>query len=675
MWMHCANINRQKEASLTPIAREVHIAGARRSLRVKPLGLALASGIALWLLPQSSFAQGGFPMNGGSSMASQPQAQPQTAQAGMSAPANGMFESNTFLEMANRVFDPSSDSMDFENGSFEWKGKRFNLSEQRAFRSRFERFLLASPTEEETQYAKLMSDIIERLAVSNDNSDDAILDTWQLLFRASRFELDGGNSTIVANQVFNAWRIRKESRGVSMDQRELQQLRKYQQEVVANRAMALQSIREKRLRETSLGQRDDSESSANSSETLTSEAAFRMLDLAETEAKILALETQSAMTGLQAKLQFQSQIVSFMIQRRFEHALVLAGFYQSIFKGSHQALEVGKEQLQEFLPGSDLSFTVDSMTFIAREAINDVNKGVDAVNAAYNEERNLIALERLQEVFFLGEYLTELNKIPTDQRRTMLDLYRALIEAGELAEAKDYDGVSELALSISDLAEDFPKNRVLSSVETAKSMSDMAVFAASQYRNLGDIDKARSELQTAIDIWPSNPAIREFQQETTKLATAGSQGVQIFDDLYKRMDRRGIYERRMDLGFALAEDTQRRPLLMEVVEQVARIDLLVSQSQELVKQGEAYAAWELLVEAAKIDSSDGPMNQARAELAPRVADFVLQVDRAERQAEDGHHAGALAAYLAAQDIYPVSRLCRQGIQLETEALLAGLRAQ
>ena len=476
---------------------------------------------------------------------------PQPAQASASAPAGGMFESNTFLEMANRVFDPSSDSMDFENGSFEWKGKSFNLSEQRAFRSRFERFLLASPTEEEAQYAQLMADIIDRLSVSNNNSDDAILDTWELLFRASRFDLDGGNSTIVANQVFNAWRIRKESRGVNMTQRELSQVRQFQQEVVANRAMALKNIRDKRLRESSNRQGDEGEAVSDGIESITSEAAFRMLDLAETEARIIALETQSAMTGLQAKLQFQSQIVSFMLQRRFEHALVLAGFYQSIFKGSHQSLEVGKDQLQEFLPGSDLAFTVDSMTFIAREAINDVNMGVDAVNYAYEENRNLIALERLQEVFFLGEYLTELNKIPANQRRHLLELNRGLIEAGELAESKDYIGVSELADEIYKLAEDFPKNRVLSAVETAKSMSDMAVFAASQYRNLGDIDKSRSELQTAIEIWPSNPAIREFQQETTKLATAGSQGVQIFDDLYKRMDRRGIYERRMDLGLSL----------------------------------------------------------------------------------------------------------------------------
>ncbi|MFU8848773.1 MAG: hypothetical protein ACNA77_08665 [Opitutales bacterium] len=576
--------------------------------------------------------------------------------------------------MANRIFDPSSDSMDFENGSFNWKGKSFNMMEQRAFRSRFERFLLSSPSEEEEQYASLIRDILNRLSVANNNTDDAILDTWELLFRASDFDIDGGNSTIVANQVFNAWRVRKESRGVSLSQKELEDMRKYQQEVVANRTQMADRLREQRMREAQRAGASEQEAAAEAgSLTLLSEASFRVQDLAETEAKILALEAEAASTGLQAKLQFQSQIVSFLMQRRFEHALVLSGFYQWLFKGSHQRLEVGKSQLEQLLPGSDLTYTVDSMSFIAREAINDVSGGVDAVNAAYREGRTMLALERLQEVFFLGEYLIDLNKIPADQRRHLLDLYRQLIEAGDLADSKDYAGLTDLVERIAPLAKDFPLSRALSGIETAKSMSDMAVFAASQYRNLGQIDNARAELSQAIDIWPSNPAIREFQMETTKLATAGSQGVKIFDDLYARNDRRGIYERRMQLGFALADDAERQPLLLDVVDQVARIDLLVRQSQELVKQGEAYAAWELLNEASKIDGSDGPMNQARAELAPRVSNFVMQVDRAKRQAEEGQHAAALAAYLAAQDIYPASKICRVGVAREAAALMDGLR--
>ena len=74
--------------------------------------------ISFGLLALASFAsaQGGLPTSGVTPM-------PQAAQASASAPAGGMFESKTFLEMANRVFDPSSDSLDFENGSFEWKGR------------------------------------------------------------------------------------------------------------------------------------------------------------------------------------------------------------------------------------------------------------------------------------------------------------------------------------------------------------------------------------------------------------------------------------------------------------------------------------------------------------------------------------------------------------------------
>jgi len=618
---------------------------------------------AFWLFGASVVCgQGGAPSSGGS--VSQP------AQAGISGPTGGMFESNTFLEMANRVFDPNSDSMDFEEGSYVWKGRSFNLSDQRAFRSRFERFLLASPSDNEAQYARLMDDIMSQLSVLNDNNDETILQTWRMLFRAAEFDADGGNSVIVANQVFNAWRIRKETRGTVLSQKELEDLREYQQEVVANRSAALQRLKEKRQRETATegeeggGDEDDSQ--------LPSEAAFRALDLAETEARIAALETQAVTTGLQAKLQFQSQIVAFTVQRRFQHALILSSFYQLLFKGSQQQLEVGKDQLTEFLPNSDLSFTVDTLSFVAREAINDVQSGVEAVNAAYTEDRKLIALERLQETFFLGEYLPSMNRIPTSQRRELLDIYRGMQDARELAEAKDYDGVAETAEQLHAMAEDFPLSRVLAAVETAKSMSDMAVFAASQYRNLGNIDKAREELQRAIDIWPSNPSIRDFQQETTKLATSGAKGVQVFDDLYGRGDWRGIFERRMELGFALAEDPDRKPMLMEVIDRVSKIDLFIAQAKELMKQGENYAAWELLAQAAEIDPDDGPMNRARAELAPKVARFVGLVDKAATHAEKGRHAGALAAYLAAQDIYPASRICRIGIEASSDALMASM---
>ena len=135
-----------------------------------------------------------------------------------------------------------------------------------------------------------------------------------------------------------------------------------------------------------------------------------------------------------------------------------------------------------------------------------------------------------------------------------------MLEAQELANVKDYKGVRDDG-SLELLAQDFPAARMKASIDSAMSVSDMAVFAAAQYRNAGDIKSAREELANAIKIWPTNPSIRDFQTETNRLATASSHGVQIFDDLLKRGDRRGIYANRMELGFSLAHDDERKQKL------------------------------------------------------------------------------------------------------------------
>lgn len=52
----------------------------------------------------------------------------------------------------------------------------------------------------------------------------------------------------------------------------------------------------------------------------------------------------------------------------------------------------------------------------------------------------------------------------------------------------------------------------------------------------------------------------------------------------------------------------------------------------------------------------------------------VYLNRADRQLEAGQYAAALAAYLAAQDVYPASRLCREGIETTSAALMGALRA-
>lgn len=589
---------------------------------------------------------------------------------GFSSPSSGSFESQTFQMMAQKAFDPTSDSMDFQEGSFQWKGRSFQLANQRVFRAQFERFLLSSPAEEAGAYGKILQQVEDLLSVKNLPDDETLAQAWNLLFKASEYDHDGGNASIVANQVFNAWRIRQEMRGKAITENELQRVRSLQQEILVNRNRVVARLKEKKTKargKSSGVEGDDQQEFADNIGV--GEAHFRALDLEETEAKIALLESQAAATALQAKLQFQSQIVSFIMQRRFHHAQILASFYQLLFKGSQQKLEVGKEELNAFIPNSDLSFTVDSLLFMAREAVNDVRVGVDAVLTAESEGRRLIALERLQETFFLGEHLLELDRIPAQQRRAFLDLYRIMLEAQELANIKDYKGLRKMIESLETLAQDFPAGRMKASIDSAMSFSDMAVFAAAQYRNAGDIKSAREELANAIQVWPTNPTIRDFQTETNRLATASSQGVQIFDDLLKRGDRRGIYANRMELGFSLANDDERKQQLMQVVDVIARVDLLITQCEEMAKQGDHFAAWELIQLAYEADADDAPMNRMRAKLAPRVAKFVGLLDLAESAELASRYAAALNNYLIAQDIYPASRICRLGIERVSQSFL------
>lgn len=616
-------------------------------------------------------AQGYVPSN---TQTNKPQAQNSQMGYGFSSPSSGSFESETFQTMAQRAFDPTSDSMDFQEGNFQWKGRSFQLANQRVFRARFERFLLASPAAESVVYGQILQQVEDLLSVGNLPDYETLAQAWDLLFKASEYDQDGGNASIVANQVFNAWRIRQEMRGKAITEIELQRVRSLQQEIVANRNRVVERLKEQKVK-TSRGKGEKGEkANANVEQEVMGtqsgqEAYFRALDLAETEAKIALLESQAAATAIQAKLQFQSQIVSFIMQRRFHHAQILASFYQLLFKGSQQKLEVGKEELNAFIPNSDLSFTVDSLLFMAREAINDVRVGVDAVLTAESEGRRLIALERVQETFFLGEHLLELDRIPSQQRRAFLDLYRSMLEAQELANVKDYKGVRDMIGSLELLAQDFPAARMKASIDSAMSVSDMAVFAAAQYRNAGDIKSAREELANAIKIWPTNPSIRDFQTETNRLATASSQGVQIFDDLLKRGDRRGIYANRMELGFSLAHDDERKQKLMQVVDVIARVDLLIAQAEEMAKQGDHFAAWELIQLAYEADADDAPMNRTRAKLAPRVAKFVGLLDLAADDELASRYSAALNNYLIAQDIYPASRICRLGIERVSQLFL------
>ncbi len=594
-------------------------------------------------------------------------------------PSAGVFESQTAENLLRTVFEPGTDAIDFEDGSMNWKGKTFHLGNARFLRARFERYLASATFAEDVVYEEVLGKILALLSVqSEDRSDDPIFEAWSLLFAAADFEIDAGNSALIANQVHNAWRIRAEQSQTTLSVDELERVRRFQESIVANRARMLRDLErqeeERAQRQTSdRPQRRSAEDGRGSG--VATEADFRAADLAETRTRILALNTQMAATGVQAKLQFQSQILTFVLQRRFQHALIASAFYRKIFRGSAQQLEVGAREIQQFMPVSDFAPTIDSLEFIAREASHDARQGMRAVDALYEAGQRYQALERLQETFFLGEYLPSVIEFPAERRAVLLGLFRQMMELRDLLDVKDYQLAHEVVEQLRETAPDFPSARILSGIRTAERMSNLSVLAARQSMALGDFQNAEVMLERAAEIWPLNPAIQSFSVEMAGQANIATQAAQAFDQALERGDARAIYERRSELGVGLVQDPARSEQLRKIVERVAKIDVLIAQANEMQAQGNPYASWDLLREAQRIDGDDVGVARALSRVAPRVAAYAGLLEQAASEEAAGRLAVSLTHWLAAQDMYPGSRAGREGVERTSSLLMTELRTR
>ncbi|MCU0794013.1 MAG: hypothetical protein MUE42_14440 [Opitutaceae bacterium] len=683
---------------------------------MRPLSLprvcsVLAAGLAAGTLS----AQTPAPATAASSPAPAPAAAPATPAAPGAMPAS--LESNTLIQIIDKAFDTDSDSFNPEDGTLNYKGHTYNLGQMRVFRARFERYLAQPESIDNDVYRAILNEIFSLLSTRmGEAAGENTKKAWQLLYRASEYEADGGASLAVANQVFNAWRIRDERDALNVTQGELDRIRRQQQiavsfagdsmardgarnvtDVVNNTTSAAASAASNSSEQDSAstrininsdgsggasvggntGRRSGNSSGGGAGQIGTGRTEgegaisqlFRTRELAETEAKIRASETSAVLTGVQAKLQFQTALVNLFLQRRFQHCLIAASFYRYIFKGSAQQLEVGQKEIASFLPSSDLALTVDTLEFLSREAINETEASMQSVRASFSEGQLVTALERLQETFFLGEYTPAVAGFERDKKQVLHHLYRQIDQARKLADLKDYDAVDKLVAEISSSAKDFRSSEVISAIRSAQRMSSLAIQAARQALVSENFELAQENIQRAASIWPLNPDLQTYTESIAEKMNLGSQAARVFDEAVERGDWRRIFDQRVQLGMALLTDATRGKELEKIIETVSRVEIYLTQARELVAQNNAFAAWEALDAASRLAPNDVAVNQRRAELAPRVASFVGKLDSAQRHEDAGRPAAALTQWLAAQSIYPASSLARLGISRVSTQLL------
>lgn len=625
------------------------------------LAVCLSAGTLAFSQSAQWFGQGGSASgsSGGNSGGAAAAGHPQSTSASVNAPSGGLFESATSERMADRIFDTNKDSLDFENGTLNWKGKTFNVGNSRLVRARFERYLSMPATDQNfDKYKSIIDDISASLSAENDRLPDAALRaTWDKLFDAAQYDVDGGSSITIANLVYQSWRMRNELKMAKQEEAE-QEAEQKQAKFEAREMASFLEYANDRLKQLNPSTRKKVLSRTQGVSAL----SYRTQDLTAKTAKLAAKQAATSAVATTTVLQFQSQIASFLFERKFQQAQIASMFYRHIYRGSQQNLQVGLEQIQTLMPLSSFTPVVGTFENIATEARKDVADGMRSVETLYNVGERYGALERLMETFALGEFDPQLAVFPYEKRKMLHKIYRDISALKSLADSRDWGAMERILEEFRTIAPDFPAKEALAKIRAAERVSDMHVMAAKQAAALGKVEEVKKSLTAAMEAWPLNPAIQTFNSELLGMATGAAQYVSKFDGFLARKNYREIAAEAAEYALAFRKDAARAEQLKKIVVRVSQIDMLIAQAEEFEKQNNKYFAWDILEQARAIDGDDPKLALALARLAPEVSDYVKLLSQASAAEKIENYAVALNCYLAAQEIFPASRPCRIGIE-------------
>jgi hypothetical protein len=391
--------------------------------------------------------------------------------------------------------------------------------------------------------------------------------------------------------------------------------------------------------------------------------ALRRIDEIEVlkRENVVRTELQTART----KAQYQVTMVQWFMQRRYEHVLMAARFYNQIWKDGDTELRIdAKSNVSKLFSESvGISPTVSSLDSLSNEAIREAQKYIETFDLLLARGELHAASQRLMEAYALGEFLTPLATLPLEKKRKVSDYVRDLHELYGTLAAKDYTKTQVLAGRLKENAKDFPSSKVDSAIAAYTLASDLAIEEAKAHLLTKDSTKAAEKIKAATEIWPTNPKLKEF---SALVNNSGGMNVarNDFDRLLTEGNYREIARRQYELAPAIQGDATREDAFRQIVTNLTKIETALSKAGEFSKVGQNYAAWEQLAELREEFPDDPKLGREMELLAPKVADFTKALDEARKleNRTPKQTGSALAWYLKAGDIYPSSTMAQAGLQ-------------
>ena len=569
-------------------------------------------------------------------------------------------------------------------------GVAIPLGDNRILKARFEKYLNQPPENdaEAQEYRKNIDGILNTISPFRSGGPD-LYAAFKLLPRASSYPGDANLCMSLAESIYMSMLSRRDMKSLQELNNSIEQEK---QAIIRQADWDARNDRDKSLGDTGSsgggggggaqgggGGRGQGGGTANNQPASNPGAGANSLKYAETLRRITEIEVlkkqniiKTEAQTLRTKAQYQVTMAQWFVQRRYEHVLMAARFYNQIWKDGDTTLHIDKNSdvSKLFSESLGISPTVASLDSLSNEAIREVAKYVEAFDLLLSRDELHSASQRLMEAYALGEYLAPVATLPLDKKRRVAEYTRDLHELYGTLQARDYVRGKELAARLKTVAKDFPSSKVDSAIAAYTLASDLAIEEAKAHLLARDNDKAAEKIKQATEIWPTNPKLEEFRNlvnNSSGVVTARND----FDRLLSEGNYREIAKRQYEFAPAIQGDATREDAFKQIMENLKQIEEAIGKAGEFSRMGQNYGAWEQLAEIRERFPDDPKLGRELELLAPKVADFTLALDKA-RQFEGRtpkQTGSALTWYLKARSIHPPSVQADKGIQRILDELL------
>jgi 3-methyladenine DNA glycosylase Tag len=557
------------------------------------------------------------------------------------------------------------------------------LGDNRVLRARFEKYLNQPEEDSEAarDYRNTIREILAMMSPYHPGGPDPF-GAFRLLPRAAAYPGDAGICSSLAEAIYVSMLARKDVTSLKRINAEIEKekkdlIRKGDWKTRHDKGPNIQGSGQRPA--AGGGRRGSRGGNNNRNATPMTGYGAQSLDYAEALRRIAEIEAlkktnivRTEAQTLQAKVQYQVNMVQWFVERRFEHVLMAARFYNQIWRDGDTTLHIdpNSDVAKLFTQSVGVSPTVASLDSLANEAIREADKAIEAFDFLLENDEVHTASQRLMEAFALGEYLEPLATLPRTKKRRVALYMRDLGDLYGALQARDYTRAKELADKIKKNAKDFPSAKVDSAIAAHTLASDMAIENAKALLIAKNTEKAAEEIKAAAELWPTNPKLQEFRSLISSTSAVASL-VNDFDRLLSEKNFREIFRRQYEFAQIVRDDPGRQEAFQQIISNITRIEATLGKASGLVKMGQEYAAWEQLAKLREEFPDDPKLGREMERLTPNVADFTKALDRARQfeQREPKQIGSALAWYLKARAIFQNSTLARGGIKRMVEEII------